>query len=127
MEKIKFNQFIYFVLDLVSEFDVLSEMNLSAEYYFMHGGCYELYKVLKHYFKDAICMISNDLDHCATLYLGNIYDATGEREDYAYFHKASLEEIEYMERSFGRGIKELEYDNISKEVNDCGISKYLAL
>ena len=72
----KIDEFIKFVIDLYNdEFNYTIDY-IDAAYYFLHGGCYELAQIIKHYFKDAKYVIrKSDNDHCAILYQGKIYDA----------------------------------------------------
>ena len=124
MEKNKIEKFIHFVVDLVQEDDIFLEGG-SASYYFTHGGCYELFKVVNHYIPETVCMINKELDHCAIGYKDNIYDALGIIKNRGEFSIATKEDIEYMERSFGLGIKTLESNNIINEVEECNIKGIL--
>lgn len=124
MEKNKIEKFIQFVVDLVQEDDAFMNDG-SAGYYFTHGGCYELFKVVNHYIPETVCMINKELDHCAIGYNNNIYDALGIVENKDEFSIATKEDIEYMERSFGLKIKSLESDNIINEVEECNIKGIL--
>lgn len=121
MEKYDMGKFIEFIADLVNEFDIFDEREVDAKYYFLHGGCYELYKVVKHYFPQSQCMISKDLKHCAILYNNEIFDITGKLENKNYFMLATTEDIRYMERCFGLTIEQLKKDNIISEVNKCRV------
>ena len=115
------DRFINFINELVDdEFDYILG-GASAEYYFLHGGCYELYKIVSHYYKDANCVINKNLDHCAILYNNSIYDASGIIENKENYQVASNEDIEYMERHFGLHINALEADSLIKEINDCNL------
>lgn len=118
MEKNKVEKFVEFIVDLVQENEIFMEGG-SAKYYFTHGGCYELYKVVNHYIPETVCMINKELDHCAIGYDNKIYDALGLVENKDDFSIATKEDIEYMERSFGRKISSLESCDIIREVDDC--------
>ena len=118
-------KFIEFIKHLVDEFDFLYERQVNAEYYFLHGGCYELYKVVKYYFSDVRCVIKKDLKHCAILYKDEIYDITGKIEDRENYKIADAEDIRYMEHCFGLNIKELKKENIIAEIEKCNIKKFL--
>lgn len=124
MERNKIEKFIQFVVDLVQEDDTFMNGG-SAGYYFTHGGCYELFKVVNHYIPETVCMINKEVDHCAIGYNNNIYDALGIVENKDEFSIATKEDIEYMERSFGLKIKSLESDNIINEVEECNIKGIL--
>ena len=76
MERNKIEKFIQFVVDLVQEDDTFMNGG-SAGYYFTHGRCYELFKVVNHYIPETVCMINKELDYCAIGYNNNIYDALG--------------------------------------------------
>lgn len=124
MGKNKVEKFVEFIVDLVQENEIFMEGG-SAKYYFTHGGCYELFKVVNHYIPETVCMINKELDHCAIGYNNNIYDALGIVENKDEFSIATKEDIEYMERSFGLKIKSLESDNIINEVEECNIKGIL--
>lgn len=113
-------EFIRFVADVFDdEFDYCIDY-VGSLYYFAHGGCYELAKIIKHYFKDTEFVVRNDHDHCAILYKNKIYDIydgyseeelrkmnineeeyNKKLEDFKIFTK---EEIDKFERPFGRNI-----------------------
>lgn len=118
-------RFIEFVADLVSEFDIFNEREVNAYYYFLHGGCYELYKVVKHYFPTAQCMIRNDYKHCAVLYNNEIFDVTGKIEEIDQYKLATPEDIDYMEDRFGLRIAELQDKNIIEELDKCRVKGIL--
>lgn len=115
-------KFIEFVIDLVQEDDYFMNFG-SAKQYFLNGGCYELFKVVKNYFPDAICMIKKDGGHCAILYEDKLYDATGELDDIENFDKATEEDFPYMEDLFGIGEYRisLKSESIIAEVEKCDI------
>lgn len=48
---------------------------IKAYQFFVSGGCYELAKIVKYYFKDAEYVLRNDGEHVAILYNNEIYDA----------------------------------------------------
>ena len=123
--KYNLDKFIEFIVDLAQESEVFaSRPEYGASYYFTHGGCYELYKIVKHYYQECECMVPNSLTHCAIGYQGKLYDATGEIDGNNY-HKATLEDIEYMERSFGRNIHELEAEPLISEIDKCNVGGIL--
>lgn len=130
-------EFIRFVADVFDdEFDYCIDY-VGALYYFAYGGCYELAKIINHYFKDTQFVVRKDYGHCAILYKDNIYDIYDgyskeelekenikedeyikKREDFKIFTK---EEIESFERPFGRNIliKGKEIDSVViDEIND---------
>lgn len=123
MKKDSIEKFIEFVKDLVNEFDFLYEQQVDSEYYFLHGGCYELYKVVKYYFPNVQCVIKKDLKHCAILYNDKIYDITGKINDIENYRIADTEDIRYMEHCFGLNIKELQKENIIIELEKCLIKE----
>ena len=68
------SKFIAFTIDLFNdEFSSYIDY-VDSFYYFSHGGCYELAKIIKHYFPDAQFVMKNDGKHCGVLYEGKIYD-----------------------------------------------------
>ncbi len=119
------NKFIEFIVDLVSEDDIFYNIPVDAHYYFTHGGSFELYKVVHQYFKDCKCMMQKDLKHCAIEYQGILYDANGIIENPQNFFLAQKEDFEYMERNFGLEIKNLEAENIQKDIEMCHIKEIL--
>lgn len=125
MEKYDLGKFIEFIVELVSEFDIFYERDIDSKYYFLHGGCYELYKVVKHYFPLCQCMISKDLKHCAILYNNEIFDITGKLNNKDNFMLATSEDFRYMERSFGLNIEELKNSNIINEIDKCRVKGLL--
>jgi len=125
MDKYDLGKFIEFIADLVNEFDIFYEREVDSKYYFLHGGCYELYKIVKHYFSDCQCMISKDLKHCAILYNNDIYDITGKLSNKNYFMLATTEDIRYMERCFGLNVDELKKDNVINEIDKCRVKGIL--
>ena len=121
MKTYNIKKFIEFVINLVNEDYIFLEREIDATYYFIHGGCYELYKIVKNYFPNVECMIQNDFEHCAICYDGKIIDATGIREDVLNFKVATIKDIEYMDNKFGLNLKNLEASKIIQEINECNI------
>ena len=115
------SKFIEFIIDLTNEDDIFLGTNFNAKIYFLNGGCYELYKTVKHYFNSAECVISKNNDHCAILCGTKIYDANGIRHDVKNFKIANNNDIEYMENYFGLNINNLEASKLIKEINNCNI------
>ena len=94
------SKFITFTIDLFNdEFSSYIDY-VDSVYYFSNGGCYELAKIIKHYFPDAKFVMKNDYRHCGILYEGKIYDV---------FDGLTKEQLEE------KGIKEDEY---IKDIND---------
>lgn len=119
--KFDVEKFIEFVVDLVNEDEIFLNREVDAAYYFTHGGCYELYKIVHHYFKDVICMINKENDHCAIGYDSEIYDAYGSRKDKENFYIATKKDIQYMQDRFGLSIKQLEANKIIEDIADCRV------
>ena len=70
----KIDTLIAFIIDLFNdEFSQYID-NIDSLWYFSHGGCYELAKILKHYFPNSQYVMRKDFDHCAVLLEGRIYD-----------------------------------------------------
>ena len=126
-EKDKMERFIEFVVDLVQEDDFFYETGLRADDYFLNGGCYELYKIVNHYFPTTKCMVRNDNEHCAVGYEGNVYDATGKLENKDEFRLASEDDIKYMSDNFGTITKlyQLCADKIISDIEECNIKGML--
>lgn len=125
MKEFDVKKFIDFVVDLVNEDEAFYNNEVDSRYYFLHGGCYELYKIVKNYFPDSICLINDKLEHCAIAYGGNIYDAEGIITDKENFHVATQEDIDYMNRKFGLGINSLNSDKIISDIEECNIGGIL--
>ena len=120
--------FIEFVIDLANDDPIFYETagnGIDAKYYFRNGGCYELYKIVKHYFPECHCMINDTLDHCAISYKDKVYDSHGEITDTTHFFEASDEDIAYMERRFGLHIKTLESEHLLYELSQCNLKGIL--
>ena len=70
----KIDTLIAFIIDLFNdEFSQYID-NIDSLWYFSHGGCYELAKIVKHYFPESQYVMRKDFDHCAVLLEGRIYD-----------------------------------------------------
>lgn len=121
MQVYKIDKFIEFVIDLVNEDQFFYESQVNSKYYFLHGGCYELYKIVKYFFPQVKCLMETNLNHCAIEYEGNIYDASGIREDKKNFTLATEEDIEYLNRSFGLHLNDLESPKIIDDIKECRI------
>lgn len=119
-------KFIEFIIDLVNENDIFyNNTNIDSRYYFLNGGCFDLYKIVHHYFNDANAWIRKDLKHCAIEYQGKLYDASGIIENPLIFFPAKEEDLLYMERQFGLEIKGLEPEQIEKEIDQCRVKGIL--
>jgi len=125
MEKYDMTKFIEFVADLVSEFDIFYEKQISSKPYFEHGGCYELYKVVKHYFPDAQCVVHKQIKHCAILYENEIFDINGKVDNIDDYRIADAEDLRYMENSFGTHVEQLKNANIITELDKCRVKGIL--
>ena len=119
MEKYNLEKFIEFVADLVDEFDFFYEREINSKYYFLNGGCYELFKVINHYFPESRCVINKDLNHCAILYNGEIYDITGKIENKKDYRFVISQDIVYLESMIN--IRELNNKHIINELDKCRI------
>ena len=115
------DKFIEFIIDLANEDEVFIGTTFNAKMYFMSGGCYELYKIVKYYYPNAECLISKENNHCAILYKDKIYDATGIRTDVDNFKITNSDDIEYMDNYFGLHINTLEAPNLIKKIDNCNI------
>lgn len=121
MKRYNPEKFIEFVADLVDEYDFFLEQQVNSRYYFLYGGCYELYKIVNHYFKESQCVINKNTKHCAILYNGEIFDITGKVKDKEQYRLAEKTDIDYMENFFGIDIKELKNETIIDEISKCDI------
>ena len=94
------NKFITFTIDLFNdEFSSYIDY-VDSFFYFSHGGCYELAKIIKHYFPDAKYVMRNDYMHCGVLYEGKIYDV------FDGLSKEQLEEKGYKEEEYKKDLKD---------------------
>ena len=76
------NELIKFVIPLFAdEFNIVEGSN-EAVSYFLYGGCYELAKVINHYFPDSKYVVRKDYSHVAILENETIYDAYDFYEDW---------------------------------------------
>ena len=118
-KKDKMEKFIDFVIDLVEEDEFFYNTGLDAKNYFLNGGCYELYKIINHYFPTTKCMVIENCCHCAIGYKNNIYDATGKLENKDEFRLANEVDKKYMEDNFGIITKtyQLSCNKIIKKIN----------
>ena len=85
----------------VYDFFKMSSMYKYADLNFTNGYCYEFFCLLKSFYPDALLMMSNDKMHCAALIKGNLYDATGLRDDDFNFHLATGSDMEYIYKYYG--------------------------
>lgn len=120
MKKYDIKLFFDFLVDLVDEFSVFKEDIYDARFYFSTSGCYELYKITKHYFPDCYCMVRNDLRHCAILCDNEMFDINGKIDDISDYRFVLDSEIEFLENGF-KIIDDLKSNNIINEVNKCNI------
>lgn len=120
MKKYDIKLFFDFLVDLVDEFSVFKEDIYDARFYFKTSGCYELYKITKHYFPDCYCMVRSDLRHCAILYNNEIFDINGKIDDISEYRFVLENELEFLENGF-KIIDVLKSNNIINEVNKCNI------
>lgn len=79
----------------------LSFIYSSSEITFTNGYCYDFFCLLKRFYPKASLMMKNDKMHCAALIDGNLYDATGLRNDLSDFHIATGTDMEYIYKYYG--------------------------
>ena len=104
------SKFITFTINLFNdEFSSYIDY-VDSFYYFSHGGCYELAKIIKHYFPDAQFVMKNDYNHCGVLYEGKIYDV------FDGLTKEQLEEKGISEDEYIKDIKDFKV--LTKEEMD---------
>lgn len=87
-------ELIRFVIDLFNdEFDYVIDY-VDSSFYFSHGGCYELAKIVKHYFKDTEFALRNDGNHVAIFQNGKVFDVyDGYTSD--ELNEMGIPEVEY--------------------------------
>lgn len=107
------DELIKFIIPLfVDEFNIVYNKE-DAIFYFLHGGCFELAKVIKHYFPSSNYALSKDFQHIAILYNEKIYDASLclEKDEKSYyntelsnFNVVTEEDINNSTVNYGRDI-----------------------
>lgn len=119
-------EFINFIIELVEE-DIFFYDNpeMNAWYYFMHGGCYMLFKIINHYLPETKCMVKKTLDHCAIYYNGLLYDASFEQLDINEYYLANDIDFEYMEENFGPIENRLSAEQYIEEIAKCNVKGIL--
>jgi hypothetical protein len=75
---------------------------LNGQYFFTHGGCYILAKIVKHFIPESIIMIRNNYEHCAISFRDELFDAYGriDEQERSNYEIASKRDIEYMENGW---------------------------
>ncbi len=73
--------------------------SINGQYFFTHGGCYALAKIVKYFIPESIIMIRNDYDHCAISFRDELFDGYGKisEEESINYNIASKKDIDYME------------------------------
>lgn len=109
---------IKFIEELVNdEFDYCIDY-IDAEYYFMHGGCLELAKILKKLIPEVEIVINDQLDHFAIKYHDNLYDATGKIKDQNSFCEISSSDIRTYEQYYGIPDIKFEHKSVDETIID---------
>ena len=119
--------FIDCILDCTTDLPGWEYVN--TKQFYLNGGCYELAKIIKKFVPEVQLLINITHDHCAVLYDGKAYDASGEVE-LDKFKLADQEDIEYMENQFGlpekRMIKGIPFTEfVILVLNTCNLSGIL--
>lgn len=125
MKKYDLKLFFDFVVDLVNEYPIFLEEEYDSRFYFSNIGCYELYKIVKHYFPSCKCVIKNDLTHCAILYNNEIFDANGKIDNICEYRIASSYDVQYLEEKFKTNVAQLKSQNVVTEIDKCRIKGVL--
>lgn len=103
-------EFIRFVIDLFNdEFDYVIDY-IDSSFYFSHVGCYELAKIINHYFKDTQFVLRNDGNHVGIIQNGKVYDV------YDGYTIDELKEMGISEDEYNKNISQFQI--ISKEELD---------
>ncbi len=110
-------KFLDVVIGEVGEYSIFDNES-SSKYYFNHGGCYELYKIVLHYFPNVKLMMRKDYKHCAISYKDIYYDSEGIVEDRENYISARAEDYDINEEYFSPKIKELKATSIIKNIDD---------
>ena len=111
------DELIKFIIPLFSdEFNIAYDSN-SSVYYFLNGGCYELARVIKHYFPKTQYVVRDDYDHIAILFNNRIYDAFDFYEDWQLKKYNIGKELYEKDLSKFTIVTEDEIDNFPVEFN----------
>ena len=122
----KISEFINFVIDLMNEEYSEFFINTNAKDFFLRVGCYDLVKIVKHYYPNSKIMIHINNENCAIEYKGEVYNASGivNKDNYK---KASSDDISYLETYFNPDIEVYNQksipENLIYEIDKCNILK----
>lgn len=96
----------------------LRESDFFIESIYMHGGCYQLYKILKTIFPSAKPYINSSMPHVATLVHGTLYDINGRirPSEEKKFKPMTIEDMTEAEKWSFAGNNDLYYG----ECPNCG-------
>ena len=89
--------------DLKSDYFYYSRFEQIQSFY-TYGGCYEFVKIVKHFLPNIKIFVNKGrkIEHCIFSYNDILYDANGEIKNIEDYRIATKEDIEYMERNFGK-------------------------
>lgn len=111
---------IGFINDLATDL-FYDKVYINGEDLFKSGGCYEFYKIIRHYVPSIELVIHKSIDHVAFLYNGDIYDASG-KVDSSLYRKLTKEDVDYISEYFGNGVSNLHLsETILSEIKLCNI------
>lgn len=115
MNEEKVIEFINFINELVD--DEFSEyLDVPARYYFLHGGCLELAKVLRYYIPESTMAINENGDHIAIKYRNNLYDGTGKIEAPERFFELNDDDVLYLSDYLGRNEIKFERKSVDNAI-----------
>lgn len=75
-------------------------LNMNSKEFYSNIGCLEFAKIISTLHQDSEYYIKNDMHNCAILVEGILYDINGIIYDSNNYHKASLEELKYLNNIF---------------------------
>ena len=108
-EKDNLQNFIDFIIELAhDEFDycigAIAIGKISMRYYFRHGGCLELAKVLQYFIPSARICYNVAEEHFVIKHNGVYYDAEAKFTENQGFQEISAEYIHNFEEKYGKDI-----------------------
>lgn len=120
MEEVKEDimlKFLDVIVGEVGEYEIFNEES-NSKYYFTHGGCFELYKIVAHFIPNVKMVMRKDYGHCAISYNDIYYDANGIIIDRENYIPATEKDFSINEDLFSPKIKELKASSIIKNINN---------
>ena len=117
--------FITFINDVATDL-FYDKFYINGRDLFLRGGCYEFYKIVKHFEPSIELYIHKSIDHCAFLFNGSLYDSTGIISDTNMYRKANSVDLSYIEEYFGASFINLHLSSvIVDEIENANIKQFV--